>query len=196
MDATRLFVFPDGVERVLHDVRAAEVLPGLLQRYGWQRAAIVCSRTLRQRTAAVKEIEAALGERAVLVFDEVGEHAPMGNVLRAAAALRAARADAIVAIGGGSVLDFCKFVQISLSENARTREELHRLQWRMSADGAEILPGSLVPPVIRQIAVPTTLATAEWTAGGTPVDETTRVKASLAGPPRLWPSSTTRTCWR
>ncbi|HSW15785.1 MAG TPA: iron-containing alcohol dehydrogenase [Ramlibacter sp.] len=181
MDETRFFAFPDGVERVLHDVRAASVLQGLLQRYGWQRAAIVCSRTLRQRTAAVQEVEAALGERAVLVFDEVGEHAPMGNVLRAAEALRAVRADAIVAIGGGSVLDFCKFVQIALSENARTRDELHRLEWRMAADGSEILPGSLAPPVIRQIAVPTTLATAEWTAGGTPVDETTRVKARIAG---------------
>ncbi len=30
MGMTRFFVFPDGVERVLHDVRAAEVLPGQL----------------------------------------------------------------------------------------------------------------------------------------------------------------------
>jgi maleylacetate reductase len=162
-------------------VSAASVLPGILARYGWRRATIVCSHTLRRSSSVIEDLEAALGDRVVLVFDEVGEHAPIGNILRAADALRATQADAIVAVGGGSVLDFCKFVQVCISENVRTRAQLHRLEWRMSEDGSEIIAASQAPPRIRQIAVPTTLATAEWTAGGTPVDEQTRQKARIAG---------------
>ena len=176
---TPLFVFPDGAERVLHDVSAAAVLPGLLDHYRYRRAAIVCSRTLRRDTDVVRRIEAALGERLAVVIDEVGEHAPIGNVLRGADTMREAGADVMISIGGGSVLDFCKFVQLVLSENVHSREELLRFQWRVSDDGGELLPTSTAPPAIRQIAVPTTLATAEWTPGGTPIDEITRQKARL-----------------
>jgi maleylacetate reductase len=178
-ESTRLFVFPDGVERVLHDVRAAAVLPGLLDHYQYRRVALVCSHTLRRDTDVVQRIETALAGRIVTIIDDVGEHAPVGNVLRGADALRAAEADVMVSVGGGSVLDFCKFVQLAISENVRSREALLGFQWRVSDDGAELLPAATSPPAIRQIAVPTTLATAEWTPGGTPIDETTRQKARL-----------------
>jgi maleylacetate reductase len=176
---TRLFVFPDGVERVLHDVSASEVLPDLLDHYRYRRAAIVCSRTLRRESDVVQRIEKALGQRVVTVIDDVGEHAPIGNVLRGADALREAAADVMISVGGGSVLDFCKFAQLALSENVRSREELLRFEWRVSDDGGQLLPTATSAPAIRQIAVPSTLATAEWTPGGTPIDEVTRQKARL-----------------
>ena len=47
---TRRFIFPDGVERVVHDVVASEALPELMDRFGHRRAFIVCSRTIRRTT--------------------------------------------------------------------------------------------------------------------------------------------------
>ena len=179
---THRYIFPDGIERVLHDVTASEALPALIDGLNHRRVFIVCSRTIRRETDIVIRIQAALGDRVVGLSDKVGEHSPIGNVLLAAASVRDAGADALVTIGGGSVLDFGKFIQLAVSEHAFDREALLRFPWKMSADGTEFLSTSSASPALRQIAVPTTLATAEWTSAGTPIDETTRQKARLAIP--------------
>ena len=179
---THRYIFPDGVERVVHDVIASEALPELVERFGHRRVFIVCSRTIHRTTNVVTRIQDALGDKVVGVTDEVGEHSPIGNVLKAAAQVRDARADVLVTIGGGSVLDFGKFVQLCVSEGAYTKPELLRFRRALSADGTEVLSTSTAPPALRQIAVPTTLATGEWTAAGTPVDEETRLKVGLCVP--------------
>nr|WP_233213820.1 hypothetical protein [Pollutimonas nitritireducens] len=57
----------------------------------------------------------------------------------------------------------CKAIQLCISEQAFDRDNVLRLQMRMSAGGTEMLAGSSALPRIRQIAIPTTLATSEWT---------------------------------
>lgn len=175
------FIFPSGVERVVHGRPFTDVVPQLIARFGYRRAFIVCSRSLRANSDGIDQLAAELGERCVGITDAVGEHAPIPNVLAAAAQARHAEADVLIGIGGGSVIDFCKFVQIAISGQAFTKEALLRYQWYMSEDGLEAIPTSTTEPTIRQIAVPTTLATAEWTPGGTPVDPDTRQKVRLSG---------------
>jgi maleylacetate reductase len=175
---TRKYIFPDGVERVFHDVAAATVLPEIVDQCGYQRAFIVCSRTLQRETEVVDRIRSALGARVVGMTSEIGEHSPIGNVLKGAAQVRDANADVLVTIGGGSVLDFGKFVQLCVSEGAYTKEALLKFHRATSAEGR----ASTAPPGLRQIAIPTTLSTAEWTPAGTPVDEETRKKATFFVP--------------
>lgn len=171
-----------GHERVLHNVNAADALAGLLDLFEYSRVFIVCSRTINNQTDVVSKIKAVLGPRLVGLTDEVGEHAPLRNIVKAARQVRDVRADVIVAIGGGSVMDMCKTIQLCLSEDAFDRDSLLKLQFVLSKDGTEMLTTSTALPKIRQIAIPTTLACAEWTPGSTPIDEETRLKARFIVP--------------
>lgn len=171
-----------GHELVLHDVDAAQALPGVLARFDYERVFIVCSRSIRRNTTIVQGIVDALGERLVGLTDEVGEHSPLGNVLAAARAIKASGADVIVSIGGGSVMDMCKAIQLCISEDVYERSALLEFQFVLSEDGTEMLSTSKAKPAIRQIAIPTTLSTSEWTPVSTPVNEDTSLKARFAVP--------------
>ena len=163
-----------GVSEVWHDVRATDVLPTYLARQGYKRAFVVCSKTLNTKTKVVSNIVGSLEGRIVRVTDNVGEHAPIKNIIAAAIEARDLEADVIIGIGGGSIIDFCKMLQLCLTEQCFEKQKFfeYKLKW----DGDEPLSGSTTRPSVRQIIVPTTLATAEWTNGGTPVDEETRLK--------------------
>ena len=173
------YVMPDGVERVVRGFPARQAIPELVDKFGYKAPYLVASRTLNRETDAVAEIRHALGSRVVGSTDDVGEHAPVTNILSAAQQIADSDADVIVAIGGGSVLDFSKFVQLAISERAFTREALLAFQLKLSPDGTETVCTSTASPSIRQIAVPTTLAAAEWTPSGTPLDTVTGRKVHL-----------------
>ncbi len=163
-----------GVDQVLLEARASDVLPRELRLLGYKRVFIICSRTLNTKTDVIRKIEKSLGNHVVGVTDEVGEHAPWSNIFAAAKLAKKSEADVILGVGGGSVIDFCKMVQLCISENCFEKEKIFQYKIRWTDDGP--VSGSNAAPAIRQIIVPTTLATAEWTSGGTPVDEETRLK--------------------
>jgi maleylacetate reductase len=171
-----------GHERVLHEVAASQALPELMEWFGLRRAFAVCSRTLNTRSDVIATLVAALGDRCVGVTDKVGEHSPLSNVLAAARQARDLEADVIVSVGGGSVMDMVKAMQLCISEQVFDRERLLQLQMHLSDDGTEMLSGSTAAPRIRQIAIPTTLATSEWTPVSTPVDDHTHLKARFVVP--------------
>ncbi|WP_382323109.1 iron-containing alcohol dehydrogenase [Hydrogenophaga sp. UC242_53] len=166
-----------GHDRILHRTSLDVGVLELLDWFGYKRAFIVCSRTLNERTDTIRGLAASLGERCVGITDAVGEHSPLSNVLSGAREVDAYKADVIVSVGGGSVMDMCKVIQLCITERVFDRDALLKLQMRMSADGTEMLAASFHTPSIRQIAVPTTLSTSEWTPAGTPIDDQTQLKA-------------------
>ncbi|WP_441232061.1 iron-containing alcohol dehydrogenase [Tardiphaga sp. 215_C5_N2_1] len=179
------YLFPQGIERVLTDVSAQEALPWLFDLFGYKRAFIICSRTLNTKTDIVARIREALGERVVGLSDDVGDHAPILKFLAIARQAKDLKSDVLLTIGGGSVMDATKMIQVAISEDVYTKSELLDLQPKFDfikfAFG-EYRPVDVKPAAIRQIAVPTTLATAEWTPAATPVDEDTRLKARFIVP--------------
>jgi maleylacetate reductase len=80
-------------------------LPALLGDLALERPVVVTSR----RGTALADHVPAVG-----VFDGVRRHAPMQTVEAAVAQARAERADAVVALGGGSALDTAKAVSAAL----------------------------------------------------------------------------------
>lgn len=182
------YTLPSGLERVYWGVNAATQLPITMARLSYQRAIIYSSRSLNRNTEEVDKIAAALGNRLVEVSDEVGEHAPISNVVKAIRRVQETEADVVVCVGGGSVTDFGKFVQLGVATGARNREDL--LRWIMmpgDSDPDFQPPESYGPPRVRQIAIPTTFSTAEISAGGTPIDDVTGAKVMFAvrqGSPR------------
>lgn len=171
-----------GHERILHRTPASKGLPELMDWFGYRRAYIVCSRTLKTRTDVIRRLMAALGGHCVGVTDVVGEHSPLPNVLAGAREAQAVEADVIVSVGGGSVMDMCKTMQLCISEQIFDRDNLLQLQMKMSTDGTEMLAASRAMPRIRQIAIPTTLSTSEWTPACTPIDDQTQRKARFLVP--------------
>lgn len=164
-------------ERIFHKADATSTLPKLMDLYGYERAFIVSSRTLNTKTEVIRNLEKALGSKLAGLTDDVGAHAPLQNVLRAARAARDSGCDVIIGIGGGSVMDLCKLIQLCITEDAFDKEKLLALQFEMGRTILDIQPASLSPPAIRQIFIPTTMATAEWTSASTPKDEETNLKA-------------------
>ena len=166
-----------GQDRVYHDASSNSCLPEVMATYGYERAFIITSRSLNRKTDFVTNLVQSLGDQYAGLTDKIGEHAPMHNVIAAAKAARDANADVLVAIGGGSVMDLSKLVQLCLTENCFDKQQLLDLQSEMANDGKSFsYAGAGKQPVINQIFLPSTMATAEWTPASTPVDEDTKQK--------------------
>ena len=93
-----------------------------------QRVFLMVSGTLRRETDEIDKVRRALGNRCVGVFDRMPPHTPRTAVIAAAEQAREARADLIVTIGGGSITDGAKAVQLCLANDVRTPEALDALR--------------------------------------------------------------------
>ncbi len=160
----REFRYSD-LERVHCGADYCSVLHSELQSRGLERALVVVSKTLYKQTAQLADLRRALGDRLAGVSDCVGAHTPRPDVLTLVSLARELHADVLIAIGGGSVIDACKAVQLALDQGVTTAAEL--LEFAQRADGTA---GSKMGSVqhsaseypLRQLAVPTTLSGAEY----------------------------------
>ncbi|MGA8207471.1 MAG: iron-containing alcohol dehydrogenase [Candidatus Dormiibacterota bacterium] len=166
------------VERVLYGPGAVASIPEELHLRQATRVVIVSSATLYRETPIISDLEQALQPHHLATFTKLSQHTPDTAVEELATVLRELRVDAVVSVGGGSVIDGCKAA-------------LH-------ARGSE----SAV-----HLALPTTLSGAEFTASAGVTDSATRQKLSvfdrraaprvvvldphltLATPDRLWLAS-------
>jgi alcohol dehydrogenase class IV len=168
------------LDRVIFGTPAATALQQEVQLRGAKRVFVVTGRTLNQRTELIKQATAGITNHIVGIFDACTEHTPRDSVIALAQALRAANADLIVSIGGGTVIDTVKIALVCLAENLERVEQLDDWHMSVNADGTLRVPVVREPPC-RQITVPTTLSGAEFSdlAGGT--DTRTGVKHGFTG---------------
>lgn len=166
-------------ERVIFGRPAAQAVLAELQRYGAQRAFVVATRSLRaQADGPLQRIERALATLHVGSFDRIGTHSPREDVIEAAAAARAARADVLIAVGGGSVIDATKAVQMALWMDLQTPQSMEPYRQGAAAEIAK--PISAPPEPIRAIAVSTTLSAAEFTSQAGVTDTQLNAKQGFA----------------
>jgi len=102
-------------------------------------------------------------------------------VIAAAEAARAARADLIVTVGGGSLTDGAKAVRLCLANAIRSPEAIDALRPVMGTDGI-LGPPPIAPPTVGQISVPTTLSGGEFSAIAGVTDERRKLKELLRHP--------------
>src|SRR4051812_1360669 len=155
------------MEEVVFGRPAAQAVAGQAARLGAQRVLVMASATLARGTDHVARIRDALGDRFAAQYQGMPAHSPRGAVLDAARMAREAAADLIVTVGGGSLTDAAKAVQLCLANGADSTEAMDRLR-----------PGGppLQAPGLRQVAVPTTLSAGEFSAFAGVTDERRRVK--------------------
>src|SRR5262245_15201075 len=103
--------------RLYSGVDALGQLGTEVERAGAQRAFVICGRTVAHRTNLLARIQAALGERYAGVFDAMDKDSTYPAVVAATDAARAAGADLLIAVGGGSVIVGTRAVAIFLAES-------------------------------------------------------------------------------
>ncbi|MDM0002576.1 iron-containing alcohol dehydrogenase [Variovorax sp. J22P240] len=91
-------------------------LPSELARSQARRAVIVCGRTIREKSSLVNDVLAMADGRVAGVFAEISAGAPRSEVEAAAAYAQRLEADALIAIGAGSVTKAARVVAIRLGE--------------------------------------------------------------------------------
>lgn len=162
-------------ERVTLGVPAADAIAEEAANRGAKRVFILCSSFLNRQTDEIRRIEAALGDRHAATHDGIQPHAPRGDVLAAANQARAAKADLVVTVGGGSVTDAGKILLICLKHNITTVDRFDDYRVRVEEDGTVVSP-VFDGPDVRAICVPTTLSGGEFNPLSGATDESIKQK--------------------
>src|SRR6266481_8718142 len=116
------------MDEVVFGHPAAEAIVAQMDRLGAVRAFLMVSGTLNRNTSEIEKIRKALGARCVATFDAMPPHTPREAVIAAAEQARNSNADLVVTVGGGSITDGAKAVQLCLANNVRTVEDIERIR--------------------------------------------------------------------
>src|SRR5882757_6480360 len=100
------------MDEVVFGRPAAEVIVEQMDRLRANSAFLMVSGTLNRDTDEIEKIRKALGPRCVATFDAMPPHTPREAVIAASEQARIANADLIVTVGGGSITDGAKAVQL------------------------------------------------------------------------------------
>jgi maleylacetate reductase len=161
------------MDEVVFGVPAATAIPVQMDRLGATRAFLMVSGTLNRETDEIEKIRQALGARCVGTFDTMPPHTPREAVIAATAQARAANADIIVTVGGGSITDGAKAVQICLANHIDSVDGIEAVRTRKGKAPA------MMAPTVRQISVPTTIAGGEFSAAAGVTNQRIHVKEML-----------------
>jgi len=161
------------MDEVVFGQPAAQAVAGQMDRLDASRAFLMVSGTLRRQTDEIQKIVGALGSRCAGVFDAMPQHTPREAVIAATGQARAAKADLIVTIGGGSITDGAKAVQICLANDISSVEAIDQVR------AVKGVPPPMKPPTVRQISVPTTIAGGEFSASAGVTNTATHFKEML-----------------
>lgn len=160
------------MEEVHYGKPAAQALAELVKTQDAERVFLMVSGTLNRDTDEIEKVRQALGNKCVGTFDRMPPHTPRTAVIAAAGQAREARADLIVTLGGGSITDGAKAVQLCLANDIRTPEGLDQVR----------APAVVKPPTVRQFSIPTTLSAGEFSPISGVTDERTKVKELFRHP--------------
>ena len=164
-------VFTD-MEEVHYGKPAAQSIAELVKAQGAARVFLMVSGTLNRETDEVEKVRLALGNKCVGTFDRMPAHSPRSAIIAATTQAREALADLIVTLGGGSITDGAKAVQLCLANDVTTVEDMDRIR-----GGAD-----LKAPTVRQISIPTTLSAGEFSGLAGVTNEATKVKEMFRHP--------------
>lgn len=170
---TTTWTYP-ALEKVFLGPVAGDTVQAEAKRLGAERVFVVTSRSVA-KSAFFQEFAAAIASRHVGTFGEISAHAPLEEILAAASGAREARADLVVAVGGGSAIDAAKVVILCLGCDVRDVAGLAQYRGFGAARDSSLRPDD-ASRWVRLIAVPTTLSAAEFTYFGGGYDASRKMK--------------------
>jgi maleylacetate reductase len=165
-------------ERIVFGTPAEEAVLAEADRCGAARVFLTSTRSLtRKDNGPLQRMERALGRRHAGTFAAVSSHSPREDVVAGARQAREAKADLFVAIGGGSVIDATKAMQLCmwLGLDSPVAMEPYCSGFDRTK-GADL---QLPPEPIRMVAVSTTLSASEFTQNAGITQSATNTKQSF-----------------
>jgi len=148
-------------EQVIYGRPAIEALTDLAKAFGAQRLMITTTASLSAPDGLATRLAGQLGPLCVGLFSNISAHSPREGVIGGAIEARRLGADLLIAVGGGSVIDATKVMQLALWAGVDTADGLGAYRAGPGPDRADV---STLTPGVRMVAVPTTLSAAEFTA--------------------------------
>ncbi|MEO8441348.1 MAG: iron-containing alcohol dehydrogenase family protein [Betaproteobacteria bacterium] len=132
---------------------ALEQLASEVDRLDARRAFVVCGRTVSRHTPLIARINGILGSCSAGTFDGLEKDSTLQSVLAATEAVRQSGADAVIAVGGGSVIQAARVILMLLAE----KRPVEALMTQYPESGAAISPKLLTTklPVINVLTLPT-----------------------------------------
>jgi maleylacetate reductase len=169
------------MDRVIYGIPLAEALTEEVNRLDARAVYVMASGTLNRETDVIETVRRVLGNRLAGVCAKIGSHTPRVDVVAAANEARAAKADLILTVGGGSVTDAAKMVGLCLGNDVTAPEQLDRFRAVITPDGKTERP-PVKAPAVRSVDVPTTLSAGEFTPFAGCTDTMRNVKESFGHP--------------
>jgi alcohol dehydrogenase class IV len=169
------------MDRVIFGRPAAQALLNEVERLNRRRVFLMVSHTLNSKTNEIEKIRTALGDRFVGLFDQIPQHTSRQCAAKAARAAVDVEADLIVAIGGGSVIDASKITLICMEHKIFEPNGLDGFEIKIGPDRVPQRP-TYGPPLVRMIAVPSTLSGGEYNAGCLVTDTDRKLKQTFFHP--------------
>jgi alcohol dehydrogenase class IV len=120
------------------------------------RAFVLSGRTVARKTGLIATLRSRLGELYAGAFDELEKDSPLGPVLAARDAARAAEADLLIAVGGGSVIQAVRVVAILLAEKGEPHALCTQYPQGQPARSVKLLRPKL--PIVNVCTTPTSAA--------------------------------------
>ena len=165
-------------ERILWGRPAGEAVREEADRIAAKRVFVTSTRSLAAKPdGPMQRIERALGPHHAGSFAQIRAHSPREDVVAGARAAREAKADLLVAVGGGSVIDATKAMQLCLWLGLDSVEAMEPYCLGFERHKTIALP--LPPDPIRMISVSTTLSASEFTENAGITDSSTNTKQSF-----------------
>ena len=155
VEATKFRYQYPAIDRIVFGEPVASVVAEECERAGKKKILVLTSASLKE-SEIVRAVVGALGSRHAATFAEISTNSPRAEILSAATLARAVSADLLVAIGGGSVMDAAKVVQLCVWLNLVDDRDFEQYLGRKAQS---FDPGA---GAIRTIAIPTTMSAAEF----------------------------------
>ncbi len=169
------------MEKVIFGQSAAEAVQTEAQRIGAERVFLLVSGTLNRETDEAEKLRQALGNKYCGTHDNMPAHTPREAVVACANAMREAKGDLLVSLGGGSTTDGGKAVTICLKHGISDIDGMEAYRTVVDETGKRHFPEYDAPDV-RQIVVPTTLSAGEFNARAGVTSSALRLKQSFVHP--------------
>jgi maleylacetate reductase len=196
--------FP-AIDRVIYGKAASEAVSEEAERLKAKRVFLIVSRTLNSKTDEIEKIRRTLGDKHAATFDGIAQHTTRKQAAEIALHAKEARADLVVAVGGGSAVDLAKIVIMAMEHDIRDEAGFDPFPM-----GPGVGYSPFRSPTVRQIAVPSTLNGGEYNAAALVTDDRQKLKQiffhpqmmpvsiildpalTLHTPTKLWMGSGTR----
>src|SRR5882757_6240065 len=172
------------MDQVIFGKPAGQALREEAERRDTKRVFLIVSRTLNTQTDEIEKIRKALGSRYAGTYDGVPQHTTRASAVAATAKVAEAKADLVVAVGGGSVVDAAKIVLMCLEHNITDESGLDGFELVSTPEGPR--PGPFRAQKVKMIAIPSTLSGGEYNTG-TLVTDTRRKLKQIFNHPMMMP---------